>query len=1042
MARHRIPQVIDDTLILLDDANASLPSILVGSAGWYAWLNDAATRSFAYHSASGTLTARRERQHGHSYWYAYRSQHGDLHKAYLGKAEELTSARLHDAAVVLTGGTVASNPAFDIAKPAPPASAGPPSTVPSAHPTDLLMTKLYVPPARSSMVPRPRLTDRLNAAVRSRLTLIVAPAGWGKTTLLSAWHADPSRVAKPVAWVSLDAGDNDPVRFWIYVITALNRLHADIGERALTLLHAPQPQPIESVLTDLLNALAPLPRETVVVLDDYHLIEAERIHHALIFLLDHLPPRLHLVIASRLDPPFPLAGLRARDSLAELRAAALRFTPEEAAAFLTEVMGLPLSAEEITALEARTEGWIVGLHLAALSLQGCDDLIGFIDAFTGSNRYVLDYLVEEVLQRQPENVQHFLLQTCILDRLSGPLCDAVRERDDSQMLLEYLERVNLFLVLLDDERQWYRYHHLFAEVLHSRLQQAEPRLVPELHRRASVWYEEHGQVAEAVQHALLAPDVERAAGLIEQFAWLVWYRGQIQTVLGWLNALPAAPAHTHKILGITHAGMMMLTNQFEAAESRLQDAERSIQADTPAEQAQVLLGWIALIRGDLARYSGDFARTAALARQALDLLPETEGIGRTSALLHIAHTHLVSGDVTTGAERMVTEVVASAYASGNSVAILRSNTLLAQLQALRGRLHQAAEAYEEAKHAVPKEEELRTLIGSPAYYFGLGDVLREQNNLDTAEYYLAQGMDLLRGPLAIIAEVIALGYITLARVQQAYGEYSQALATLDGYTQLAHQRTFVPHLIARGAAVRAQVELARGNLAAAIHWADTSGLSPFDAPLDYPREQEYLTLARVRIAQGRETPTGPFLSEALVVLERLFEDAEAKMRMRSVLEVLLLRALALQAQGDHTGAMTTLDRALALAEPEGYIRLFLDEGVPMVTLLRQINAHTRTPAYVAALLEASGEPIATDLYRSSSHSGPLIEPLTLREREVLRLLMDGLSNREIARHLVLSVNTVKKHVYNICSKLGVQSRAQAIVRARSLNLLLGTGEKV
>ena len=1042
MARHRIPQVIDDKLILLDDADGSLPSILVGSADWYAWLNDAATRSFAYHSADATLTARRERQHGHWYWYAYRSQHGDLHKAYLGKAEELTSTRLHDVAALLTVGTVANTSASDIAKPATPSGAVPPSTVASAHPTELLMTKLYVPPARSSIVPRPRLTDRLNVGVRSRLTLIIAPAGWGKTTLLSAWHADPSRAAKPVAWVSLDVGDNDPVRFWTYLITALNRLHAGIGERALTLLHAPQPQPIESVLTDLLNALAPLSVEMVLVLDDYHLIEAEGIHDALIFLLDHLPPRLHLVISSRLDPPFPLARLRARDSLAELRTAELRFTPEEAAAFLTEVMGLQLSAEEITALEARTEGWIVGLHLAALSLQGRDDLTDFITAFTGSNRYVLDYLVEEVLQRQPENVQHFLLQTCILDRLSGPLCDAVRERDDSQMLLEYLERANLFLVLLDDERQWYRYHHLFAEVLRSRLQQAEPRLVPELHRRASVWYEEHGQVVEAVQHALLSPDVERAARLIEQFAWLVWYSGQIQTVLGWLNTLPAAPAHTHKILGITHAGMMMLTNQFEAAESRLQDAERSIQADTPAEQAQFLLGWIALIRGDLARYSGDFARTAALARQALDLLPETEGIGRTSALLHIAHTHLVSGDVTTSAERMVTEVIASAYASGNSVAILRSNTLLAQLQALRGRLHQAAEAYEEAKHAVPEEEELRTLIGSPAYYFGLGDVLREQNNLDTAEYYLAQGMDLLRGPLAIIAEVIALGYITLARVQQAYGEYSQALATLDGYTQLAHQRTFVPRLIARGAAVRAQVELARGNLAAAIHWADTSGLSPFDAPLDYPREQEYLTLARVRIAQGRETPTGPFLSEALVVLERLFEDAEAKMRMRSVLEVLLLRALALQAQADHAGAMTALGRALTFAEPEGYIRLFLDEGVPMVTLLRQTYAHTRAPAYVAALLEASGELIATDLYRSSSHSGPLIEPLTLRERELLRLLMDGLSNREIARHLVLSVNTVKKHVYNICSKLGVQSRAQAIARARSLNLLLRTGEKV
>jgi len=1029
MARHPIPKVINGFLTPpeAEATGGALPAIQVGSADWYAWLNQTTTRSFAYHSAQGLLTARRESRHGTWYWYAYRSQHGRLHKAYLGKSEELTPQRLKEAVARLTKER-ASN-----AEPDPTSSSeqSPGAfPLPSASSAHLLMTKLHIPPARLNMVSRSRLTERLNVGMKSRLTLIVAPAGWGKTTLLSAWHAQAGRIA----WVSLDVGDNDPVRFWTYVITALNRLHPGVGDVALTVLRSPQTPPIESVLTLLLNALATLPGEIIVVLDDYHLIQTQSIHDALTFLLDHLPSSLHLVIASRLDPPLPLALLRARDALTELRVADLRFTLPEATTFLTVVMGLPLSPEESAALEARTEGWIAGLHLAALSLQGREDLASFITAFTGSNRYVVDYLVEEVLQRQPEDVQQFLLCTCLLDRLSGPLCDAMHGSDGSQGLLEYLERANLFIIALDDERQWYRYHHLFAEVLRSRLQQMQPALIPHLHHRASLWYEQHEMFAEAISHALAVSDVERAAHLIEQRAMLLAQRGRAHLVLSWLNALPDVVVQTHPYLCIIHALVLMLSHQLEASEGRLQDAERCVQADMPAEQAWTIQGWVAAIRGTFAIFSGDLAQNVAYSRQALDLLPETEVIGRAGAIVGASRAFLVSGDVTPATEQQVLEVIASARASGNLVSILRARTLLARLHMLQGKLRQAAVTYEEGVQGVPGQGELRVLVSGPPYSFGLGDLLREWNDLDAAEALLAQGMELVKGLKVVEAEIATRGYIALARLLQAQGENIRALETLDAFARLAHQWHFVPRLIAHGAAMRAQVELARGNVAAAIRWADESDLSALDEP-DYLHELEYLTLARVRIAQGRAHPAGTFLSDTLLLLDRLLEDAEVKMRMSTVLEILVLRALALQAQGDQAGAMSALERALVLAEPEGYMRLFLDNGVPMENLLRQAQVRGLAPGYVTRLLHAFDKQAKASHHLPVPQSSPLMEPLTEREREVLQLLLEGASNRAIASHLVLSVNTVKKHVYNICGKLGVQSRMQAIAKARVFRLL-------
>ncbi len=1022
MARHSIPRVIADRLIPSESAHQSFPALQVGSEAWYAWLTEPATRSFAFHSLQGTLTARRENSHGNWYWYAYRTRKGHLYKTYLGKSEELTLVRLQEAAHLLS--------AERATRPQPLASG---TGMPSLQ---LLTTKIAVPPTRLNIVPRPRLTQLMNAAIQGPLTLLIAPAGWGKTTLLHAWHTDPSRSSRPLAWVSLDADDNDPNRFWTYVIAALNTLHPGVGETSLALLYASPPSSIEAVLTSLLNALTHLSTQTVLVMDDYHLIEAQLIHDALAYFVEHLPANMHLVLASRSDPLLPLARLRARGALSELHALDLRFSVEETTAFLREVMGLPLSAEQVAALQARTEGWIAGLQLAALSLQGREDVAGFIAVFTGSHRYVVDYLVEEVLLRQPADVQDYLMQTCLLDRLCGPLCDAVRGRDNSQAWLAQIERSNLFLVALDDERQWYRYHHLFAEVLRTRLWQTQPVLVPELHRRASDWFEQQKLFDEAVTYALAIPDIERAVRLIEQHGW----SSRFKTLLGWLNRLPDAFVRTQPSLCIIHAVMLMLMHQLERAAARIQDAERCLEKEMPADQRLIILGVIAASRGTLARLLGDYERGAPLAQQALELLPETKEtllmrMVYPSTLLTASSAYLMDGDMTSATEGFVETTVASVRALGNLPTTLRSIANLARFQLLQGRLRQAASTIEQVLHLASGHEGLQDLLNGADYYFILGELLREWNQLERAKQQLEQGMDLDRGALTAEAEMITRGYLALARLQQACGQHTQARETLDAFARLCRQHGFAPVLLARGAAAQAQVELAQGNLAAAIGWAETSSVSAWD-DLSYPREQEYLTLARVRIAQGRKQPKGLFLSEAVGLLERIGEDAEAKKRMCSVLEVLLLRALALQAQGDLTEALTALGRALCLAEPEGFIRLFLDEGGPMVALLHQAHKHQIAPAgYIATLLAASGETTTTALDPASRRSSPLLEALTVREREVLRLLINGASNREIAQHLVLSVNTVKKHVLNICGKLGVQNRTQAIAQARTLDFL-------
>jgi LuxR family maltose regulon positive regulatory protein len=913
------------------------------------------------------------------------------------------------------------------------------TALPASHntqrdpPTPLLATKLHIPRPRSELVSRSHLLERLQKGAKQPLTLLSAPAGFGKTTLLAQWYAES---ALPVAWLSLEPEDNDPTRFLSYLIAALQTLHPQLGSLARALLEAPQYVPAERVLALLVNEIVESSTgDFALVLDDYHIITAEPIHRALLFLLDHLPSQLHLVVATRADPLLPLARLRARGQLTEIRAADLRFVASEVDTFLQEVMGLDLSPEATTTLETRTEGWVAGLQLAALALQGRADVSGFLAAFRGSHRFILDYLSEEVLSRLDAQVEAFLLRTALLERLSGPLCDAVTGQPGSQATLEGLEKANLFVVSLDDERRWYRYHHLFAEVLRSHLLETQPQLVPELHRRASTWYLEHGFVVEAVQHALAAPDFEHAARLLEEHAQAVAMAGQVHLVLGWLHALPDTLMRTRPILCIDHADLLMHTQQLEAAEARLQDAEHCLAPDTPPDQARIIRGCVADIRAIIARRSGDLSRFLALAQRALELLPESEELWRASAGMNAAHSYLLSGDVTPAIEHLVRAAIALSLPSGDIFQVLLSGRLLARLQVLQGQLREAAVTYEKAGQTIPNQKVLRVLGSASVHSFGMGDLLREWNKLDAAEDLLADGMELLKGTLSISADEVMHGYIALARLKQARGAYSQALATLEAFRQLARQRHYVPQLLAQGAAVQAQIELARGNLAEAVRWAETSGLSSDNTELPYLREREYLTMVRVRIAQGRENSAVPFLQDALHLLDRLLEDAEAKARMSSTLEILILRALALHAQRELADALVTLRHALTLAEPEGYIRLFVDEGAPMLSLLRQAQSHGIVPDYVASLISAFGEQTKAASSPQTSSSVALLEPLTEREREVLQLIVAGASNREIAHRLIVSLGTVKKHVSNICGKLGVQSRTQAIARARALRLL-------
>ncbi|MCH8093838.1 MAG: tetratricopeptide repeat protein [Chloroflexi bacterium] len=898
----------------------------------------------------------------------------------------------------------------------------------------ILTTKLYIPSARPQVVSRPRLIDRLTEGLTCKLIVVSAPAGYGKTTLLSQWVG---RNEFPAAWVSLDESDNDPQRFLTYVVSALQTIEANMGAGALSLLQSPQPLPTESILNSLINEVAETAQDFILVLDDYHLIEARPIHDALAFLLDRLPPQMHLVMASRTDPPLPLARLRGRGELTELRAAELRFTPDEAAAFLNQVMGLGLSADDIAALETRTEGWIVGLQMAALSMQGRDDTASFIQAFTGSHHFIIDYLVEEVLQRQSERVRSFLLHTSILERLSGPLCDAVTGQEDGRGMLETLERGNLFVVPLDDRRQWYRYHHLFADVLQAHSMEQQPDQAPIRHRRASEWYEQNDLPSDAIHHALAAEDFERAAGLVELAAPAMRRARQDATLLGCLKALPDELVRFRPVLSVEYAAALLATDQLEAVELHLRDAERWLDAtvDTgervPAAEMVVvneegfrsLPGMISVVRAHHAQTLGDLPGSVKYARRALDLVPEKDHLGRGAAAAHLGLASWASGDLE-AAHRTFANGMASLQTAGHIADAISGTLILADIRRAQGRLHQAVSNYEHALQLAMKQGE-PVPRGTADLYVGMSELHRERGDLETATQHLLKSKE--PGERAGLPENRYRWCVAMARIKEAQGDLDGALDLLHEAERL-YIRDAVPN-VRPIAALKTRIWVAQGRLAEALAWAQEQELTVEDE-LSYLREFEHITLARLLIAQHSSERKERPIHEAMELLKRLLKAAEEGERTGSVIEILVQQALAHQSQGDTSLALAPLERALTLAEPEGYIRIFVDEGPPIAALLREAAKNGIVPNYISQLLrafgKAEGRTPVTQL---------LIEPLSERELEVLRLLGTELNGPEIASQLTVSLNTMRTHTKNIYNKLGVNNRQAAVRRAEELDLL-------
>jgi LuxR family maltose regulon positive regulatory protein len=921
----------------------------------------------------------------------------------------------------------------------------------------ILATKLYVPPPRPSLVPRPRLVERLNEGLHGGLTLLAAPAGYGKSTLLSAWIDQCTRENPKlhVAWLSLDEGDSDPSRFLLYLVAALHGADPSCGAEAMAALQSPQPPPAESILTDLINDIDGISGDILLVLDDYHAVHSPKVDEVLTSLLEHLPARLRLVIATREDPMLPLARLRARGELAELRAADLRFSPDEAADFLRRVSGLELTAEDIAALESRTEGWIAGLQLAALSMRGQKDVTGFIRSFTGSHRFVLDYLVEEVLRRQAERVQTFLLRTSILERLCGPLCDSVLldPSTSGQETLEELERANLFLIPLDNERRWYRYHHLFADVLRMHLMAKQPDQVSALHRRASEWYEHKGSTDNAIRHALAGEDFARAADLVELIMPAMTRSQQYATLRGWLEALPDELVRVRPVLSTGYAKVCVFFGEFEDVEPRLRDAERWLdttaemreQPEPPAggmvvvdeEEYHRLPGMIALIRAGLALARGDMLDTVKNARRVLDLAPKDDLLMLGGAASQLGLAAWTSGDLDT-ASRMAAEGMADLRLAGLISPAIGGARVLADIQIAQGRLHEAMTTYARGLQWAT-ERGTPVLPGAADMHVGMSGLYYEHNDLKTATQHLLTSQAL--GELAGLPPNPYRWCAAMARTREAQGDPDGALDMLDQAERL-YDAAFAPNV--RPIATRkARVWLAQGRLDEALGWARAQGLS-VDDELSYLREFNHITLARVLLARYQSDRADGSIPEVVGLLERLLKAAEEGGRKGSAIEILVLRAMAYHAQSDLPAAFLPLRHALALAEPEGYVRIFLDEGSSLMQLLREASAREAMPDYTDKLLAAfeaekrrsEDKPAPPTALPEGHRAGePLVEPLSQRELRILQLISQGLSNREIGERLFLALDTVKGHNRRLFDKLQVQSRTEAIARARELGLL-------
>jgi LuxR family maltose regulon positive regulatory protein len=897
---------------------------------------------------------------------------------------------------------------------------------------DILFTKLFIPPFRPEGVPRSHLIARIDGHLTGLLTLLAAPAGYGKTSLLSAWA---SQHPESVAWISLDGGDNDLARWLSYLIGALRTVCSGIGEPALAMLASPKTLKAERILTALLNEISAWDQDLFLVLDDYHVISEPQIHHAVTYILDHMPPRMHLMIATRSDPPLPLARLRGRGELHELRAEDLQFSIEEVEYFLRKTFGMKISEADLLSLNRRTEGWITGLQMAALTLKDHEDPTAFIRDFAGDDRLVVDYLVEEVLSSLSEGKSHFLSCTGILEKLSGSLCDAVVYGDDkagrSRELLESIESDHLFLMPLDNRRMWFRYHRLFADLLQKRLMQSHSEQLPELHGRASVWFEKHGYINEAVAHAFKAGDHDRAAALITQEAENTLMRSEVITLRRWIERLPEGHPYPDPQLYIYHAITLLLGGESkEVVEDKLREAERDLSQDN-------VRGELAALRAMGAMYRGEMDASVDYAEQALELLPKTSHFLRSLTVDSLGIAYIMLGRLEDALD-ILQEAIRVGQESGNILVAVGALSNVAGLLMNSGEMKQARELYTQALEMAQDSHGKPLPIAGKAL-MGLGEIAREWDDLESAEDYISQAIELLQ---YVGESGIVVSYLTLSRIFHTKGDVQGAFEMLEQAQELAVQSQETEFDDILVAIQRTRMHLSLGNLEEAVRWVEERDLDPSTIVGSEGREDvhltsfqmlrlpEYTTLARILIAQGR-------FEEAQSVLKVCLSIAERSKQLRRIIECLILQAILLHRQGKRDSALQILEKALVLAEKHGYFRIFLEDGDELPHLIYEASERGIMPDFTGRLLAAHTRYEKVDEMPLSGldQSDEIIEPLTERELDVLSLIVQGYTNQEIARELVLSLSTVKWHASNIYGKLGVKNRTQAVAKARQLGIV-------
>ena len=925
---------------------------------------------------------------------------------------------------------------------APPAKPDVPLSTGTGEQMLFLTTKLYAPPPRPNQVQRPRLIEQLNRSLYGNLTLVSAPAGFGKSTLVSEWLHQSNRKA---TWLSLGPEDADISRFLGYLTTALRTLYPSMGEGVLQALKTPQLPQVELILTALLNEISQHPEPFTLVLDDYHLIDSQQIDQALGFLLEQKPPQMHWVIITREDPHLPLARMRAKGQLTELRAAHLRFSPAEASSFLNQTMGLKLSEEDVSALESRTEGWIAGLQMAALSMQGRQDLSGFIKAFEGSHHFIMDYLVEEVLQLQPEAVRNFLLQTSILDRLTSPLCDEICGQPGSKELLESLERENLFVIPLDDHRTWYRFHHLFADVLKTQLQAEMPNRVKDLHLKASQWFENHQYEMEAIHHALEAEDAERIAYLVEMHWPALRRRYREFTLMGWLKQLPEELIRSRPVLCF-YKGFTLLSGDLEQSQIYLKHTEKllnllSASLDHEEEagvkvvyvnesEFQALPGMLSIARAYHGSALGDLAGSVAHTQKALELFPKENHLWRGAAAALLGIIRWAEGNLSE-AEEWLMEGMVEQEKGDDISSVISCAFVMANIHIAQGRLQKAALVCEQAMQLREKHGGF-PFQGTESLYVTLAEIHFEQGNTQTALQLLQTSREL--GEYAVLLETQHLYHVLLSRIEEARGKLEKSLNHLNDaekvYVESPSPNTHPIH------AFKVRVWLKQGRLKKALRWIQDHPLTP-NAPLSYVKEFEHITLARVMCAQAQHQQDENLAQQAIDLLNRLLIEADQGERQGSKLEIWLLLGRLYQELGKEQLALDYLQQALDLGEEENFVQVFLYEGDSLTRLFTLLEEKEELSGYGQALLERLREvnaPTSPDEQPKPSIKS-LVEPLSKRELEILQLIAQGLSNQQISEKLFVALSTVKGHNRNIFDKLQVKRRTEAVAKARELDLI-------